>query len=158
MNTQTFLHISLVVHLIALTMVVGITIANAVASHQFWKLYDMNREHGLSAFKGIKKLQLFGMLGLLLLIFSGILMLWLYNWAYGEQLWFQVKMTCLVLILVNGFTMGRITTLRMEKLLKEGSDTKHQDTQRLRRDMKIFQLTQLSLFMIIIVLASFRFV
>jgi hypothetical protein len=140
-------------------MAVGVTIANAVASRQFWKLYDANPEHGLAAFKGIKKFQMFGMLGLLLLILSGITMLWLYNWAYGEQLWFKIKMTCILLILVNGFTLGRITTLRLEKLLKqEHVSDAMQDTSRLRRNQTLFHVTQLSLFVLIIMLASFRFV
>src|SRR6266705_3593667 len=109
MNTQTLLHLCLTVHLMALTMTVGVTIANALATSQFWKLYDKNMEHGLSAFRAINKFQLFGMIGLILLILSGITMLWLYNWAYGEQLWFKIKMDCLLLILINGFTLGRIT-------------------------------------------------
>lgn len=159
MSTQTLLHICLAVHLFALTMAVGVTIANAVASSQFWKLYDTNKEHGISAFRGIKKFQILGGLGLLLLIASGFTMLWLYNWAYGEQLWFKIKMTCILLILVNGFTLGRITNLKLGKLLK-GDHLSHQsqDTSSLRRNLTIFYSTQLSLFLLIIVLASFRFV
>jgi len=159
MNTQTLLHLCLTVHLIALTMAVGVTIANAVASSQFWKLYDKNIEHGLSAFRAIKKFQMFGMIGLILLLLSGITMLWLYNWAYGEQLWFKIKMNCILLILINGFTLGRITTLKLEKLLKEERPSDNLvDISRLRRNQKIFHFTQLSLFILIVVLASFRFV
>jgi hypothetical protein len=159
MNTQTFLHLGLTVHLIALTMAVGVTIANAIATNQFWKLYDRNSAHGLSAFRAIKKFQVIGMIGLLLLILSGITMLWLYNWAYGEQLWFKIKMTCILLLLINGFTVGRITTLRFERMLMEDGHQEglKQDTLRLRTTSKLFHLIQLSLFAFIIILASFRF-
>jgi uncharacterized membrane protein len=140
-------------------MAVGVTIANTVASKQFWKLYNNNKEHGIAAFKGIKKFQMLGMIGLLLLIVSGITLLGLYNWAYGEQLWFKIKMTCILLILVNGFTLGRITTLKLDKLLKGEHTPDHpKDTFRLRRNHFLFQIIQLSLFSLIIVLASFRFV
>ena len=65
---QTILHLSLVVHIIAISMVVGITIANFVAFKQFWKLYAVNHEQGLSAFRAITNFQFIGMIGLLLLI------------------------------------------------------------------------------------------
>lgn len=147
------------IHLIALTMAVGITIASAVASRQFWKLYDSDRLQGLSAFRGIKKFQLFGMVGLLLLILSGITMLSLYDWAYGEQLWFRIKMSCILLILVNGFTFGRMTTVRMGKLLARDGHANGAEVGvlRLKRNQSIFLATQLSLFFVIIVMSSFRF-
>jgi hypothetical protein len=159
MNTQTSLHLCLTVHLIALTMAVGAIIANAIVSRQFWKLYDSNQEHGIAAFRGIGKLQLVGMLGLLLLIASGITMLWLYNWAYGEQLWFKIKMTCILLLFVNGFTLGRITTLKLARLIKEpyNSDAA-QNTTQLRKNQSTFYFIQLLLFGIIIGLAVFRFI
>lgn len=159
MNTQSLLHLFLLIHLIALTMSVGITIASAVATTQFWKLYDKDRLQGILAFRGIRKFQVIGGLGMLLLILSGIAMLWLYNWAFGEQLWFHIKMGCILLIFVNGFTFGRITTARMGKLLKdEETGNAAVDVSRLRRRQGIFHAAQLSLFFIIILMASFRFV
>ena len=160
MSTQSLLHLFLSIHLIALTMAVGITIASAVATSQFWKLYDKDRLQGISAFRGIKKFQIFGGLGLLLLILSGVVMLSLYNGAFHDQLWFQIKMTCILLLLINGFTLGRITTKKMSKLLKDDQQANSQvpDIPRLKRNQAIFHATQLSLFFIIIVLASFRFV
>jgi uncharacterized membrane protein SirB2 len=160
MNTQSLLHLLLSIHLIALTMAVGITIASTVASNQFWKLYDKDKLQGISAFRGIKKFQLFGGLGLLLLIVSGVGMLSLYNGAFHDQLWFQIKMTCILLMIVNGVTLGRITTNRMSKLLNGDGQTSNPGTDipRLKRNQAIFYATQLSLFVVIIVLASFRFV
>lgn len=160
MNTQSLLHLCLAIHLIALTMAVGITIASAVATSQFWKLYDKDRLQGISAFQAIKKFQVFGGLGMLLLILSGIAMLWLYNWAFAEQLWFNIKMTCLLLIFVNGFTFGRKSTIRMGKLIDEGRQVSNSDADilRLKRSQTIFHAGQLSLFFVMIVMASFRFV
>jgi uncharacterized membrane protein YbjE (DUF340 family) len=159
MNTQTILNIALTVHLISLTLAVGITVANAVAFPQFWKLYDKNKEQGLSAFEGIAKFQLVGIIGLLLLILSGITMLWVFHWTLGEQLWFRIKMILVLLLFVNGFTLGRTTTLKLRKLLKrkkDDNDAKPQ-TNRLRKNLQIFNLTQLSIFIVIIILAVFRF-
>jgi uncharacterized membrane protein YbjE (DUF340 family) len=159
MNTQTILQISLVLHLIALAMAVGITIANAVAFKQFWKLYDANKEHGLAAFRAITKFQLFGIVGLSLLILSGITMLWLSQWTFVELLSFKIKMSLVVLLFVNGFTLGRTTTLKLQKLLSEEKqpDELQTETTRLRRNLQIFHLTQLSIFTMIIIFAVFRF-
>jgi len=159
MNTQTILRITLVLHLIALTMAVGITIANAIAFKQFWKLYYNNKEHGLSAFRAITKFRVFGIIGLMVLILTGLILLWLFNWTLGELLWFKIKMFIVVLLFVNGFTMGRITSEKLETLLRQeaGSTDLQPDTKRLRRHLIIFHFTQLTLFTLIIILAVFRF-
>lgn len=152
------LHLTLMVHLVALTMAVGVAIANAVVSSQWWKLYDGNREHALTAFEATKKLQTIGLIGLVLLIISGFTLLGLYRGGYGGQLWLQIKMAVVLLILLNRFTLGRSTNSKLERMIRgeqPSSDLSY--NLRLKRNSKIFHLTQLSLFVIIIVLAAFKF-
>ncbi len=156
MSTQTLLHLFLTLHLIALTLAVGATTANAFALRQFWKIYDVNPEHGIVGFKGIRKFQVVGGIGLLLLIISGVVLLALYHFAYGPQLWFRIKMICLLLIFVNALSFGRIASSRLGKLINQGQG--ELDITRLRKSLSLFHVVQLSLFAIIIVLASFRFV
>lgn len=159
MNTQTILQITLVLHIIALVIAIGITLANTIANRQFWKLYDQNKEQGLAAFKATTKFRIFGILGLMLLIVTGIIMLWLFNWTLGQLLWFKIKMFIVVLLFGNGFTLGRSTSKKLEKiLLVENIPNEVQpETIRLRINMSIFQITQLSLFVIIIIISVFRF-
>ncbi len=155
---QILLHLSLVVHIIAISMVVGITIANFVAFKQFWKLYAVNRDQGLSAFRAISNFQLIGMIGLLLLILSGITMLYLVEWSFFSLLWFKIKLSIILLIFVNGFTMGRIQTIKLQAFLsdeKTSTESQH-DIGKIKRNMKIFHLTQLTLFVIIIIVSVFR--
>ena len=160
MNPQIILQITLVFHLIALAMAIGITLANAIANRQFWKLYDKNKEQGLAAFKATTKFRVYGMIGLGLLILTGLIMLWIFNWAFMDLPWFQIKLVIVVLLFVNGFTLGRTTSEKLEKILMEENDSSdvYPETIRLRRNMQIFLLTQLSLFIVIIILAVFRFV
>jgi hypothetical protein len=159
MSAQTILHITLVLHLIALTIAVGITIATAIAFRQFWRLYDKNKEYGLSAFRAITKFRVFGIIGLMVLILTGLIMLWLFDWTLAGLLWFKIKMFIVVLLFVNGFTSGRTTSQKLEALLKQeaGSPGFAPDTKKLRRHLMIFHLTQLTLFALIIILAVFRF-
>jgi hypothetical protein len=159
MNTQTVLNIALVLHLIAMSMVIGVVIANYITFKQLWGLYDENSESGLSAFRRISKLQVAGMIGLLLLILSGLTMLYLFHWTLVSLFWFRIKLLIVVLILVNGFTMGRIQTVKFQTFLSEKRESGQlrTDTGKLRRNLQIFNLTQLSLFLLVIVFSVFRF-
>ena len=59
MNTHTILQTALVLHLIALAMAIGITLANAIAQKQFWKLYDQNKSQGIAAFRATLKFRIY---------------------------------------------------------------------------------------------------
>jgi hypothetical protein len=159
MNTQTILNITLVLHLIALSVVIGITIANYVACQQSWKLYDSDKDQGLAAFRSIAKFRLVGIIGLLTLIVTGITMLYLFQWTLISLLWFKIKLFIVLLIFVNGFTIGRIQNEKLDAfLLEEGQSRSPQiDTKKLKRNLDIFNLTQLLLFVLIIILSIFRF-
>jgi len=159
MMSQTILHTSLVVHIIGVSMVLGITIANYVAFRQCWKLYGTHKEQGLSAFQAVSKFQIVGITGLLLLILSGIIMLYLFQWTFYELLWFKIKLCLVLLIFINGFTTGRIQTLKLMAFLSEVSATGEspKDIALLKRNLRIFHLTQLLLFFLIIVVSVFRF-
>ena len=159
MISQTILHTTLVVHIVGISMVLGITIANYVAFKQFWKLYDINKEQGLSAFRAISKFQVVGITGLLLLILSGIIMLYLFQWTFYELLWFKIKLCLVLLIFINGFTMGRIQTLKLMTFLSKvkAPSESTKDIALLKRNLRVFHLTQLMLFFLIIVVSVFRF-
>ncbi|MBK9729854.1 MAG: hypothetical protein IPO83_00925 [Chitinophagaceae bacterium] len=156
---QAVLQITLTLHLIALAMAIGITLANAISQYQFWKLYDSNKEQGLAAFKATTKFRVFGIIGLMVSILTGLIMLWLLNWSLTALLWFKIKLAIVVLLFVNGFTLGRTTSDKLDAILKSENNTDEvqHETIRLRRNMQLFQLTQLSMFIIIIILAVFRF-
>jgi hypothetical protein len=159
MDKQTILQLALAFHLVAMGMAIGITLANAVANNQFWKLYDKSKEQGLAAFRATVKFRVFGMMGLALLILTGVIMLWAVHWTLVELLWFKIKLFLVFLLFVNGFTLGRTTSQKLEEVLKaeNKSGGVHPETIRLRKSLQIFQLTQLGLFVIIIILAVFRF-
>lgn len=159
MNTQIILQIMLTLHLVALAVTIGIALVSVVLHRQFWKLYDNNTGQSIAAFKATLKLRIYGIMGLGILILTGVMMLWLFNWTMAELLWFKIKMFIVVLLFVNGFTIGKTTSEKLEKILNSENriDKVQHETIRLRKRMRIFQLTQLSLFILIIILAIFRF-
>jgi hypothetical protein len=159
MTTQIILYTALVVHLIALAISIGITLANAIACLQFWKLYDKDKAQGLAGFRAIAKFQLFGIIGLSTQILTGLIILWVFKWTLVELLWFKIKLFMVVLLFVNGFTLGRTTSLKLQKLFSANiqTDKPESETGKLKRNILIFQVIQLSIFIIIITLSVFKF-
>jgi len=158
MSSQTIFDLLLVLHLCGMATAIGMTLANLIAFKQFWKLYAINKEQGVLSFRGITKFNLFGMLSLLLVILTGIGLLWVVHWTLAELLWFKIKMTMVLLLLVNGFTLGRINNVKLSKLISEKEKPNPlPDIKNLKRNLQIFQATQLILFLIAIIMVAFKF-
>jgi hypothetical protein len=138
-------------------MAIGKTLAGFIAHQQFWKLFETNRGHGIAAFKAIAKFQTAGIIGLLLLILSGLTMLTLVQWTFLSLLWFKIKLFIVLLLIVNGFTLGRTSTLRLQRFVLKGVKHAQPDAVTVKRSVRIFQAIQLSLFLLIILLSVFRF-
>ena len=150
--------VALVIHIIGFIVTIGITLASFQAYQQFWKLYAFNKEQGLAAFRSFKSMQVIGLFGLLALIISGVAMLALVHWTFLSLLWFQVKLGLVVLIFVNGFTLGRGSTMQLQAFLKqEQSDKSIIEVNKIRSRLQNFQLIQLAIFLGIIILTVFRF-
>ncbi len=159
MTTSIFLQLARFFHLIGLTLAVGILLASFVAGRQGWALLAQDKASGLAAFRSMATLQVVGAIGLMLLLLSGAAMLALLEWTLLSLLWFQLKLLAVGLLFLNGFSMGRKQTLNLQALIAEEKKGHGQmpDFTRLKRNLQIFQLTQLSLFMLIILLSVFRF-
>ena len=158
MITDTIYPLLLILHLSGMAIAAGITFANFIAYKQFWKLYSINKAQGVLSFRGINKFNLFGMLSLFLTILSGMGMLWMVDWVFVQLLWFEIKLTLVVLLFVNGFTMGRINNEKLANLIsiKDDPNPLPDDVDTLKRNLQIFQGTQLILFLLIIILVVFK--
>jgi hypothetical protein len=152
MKTQTLLEFTLFLHFLGFVMGGGTLLGNLVAFKHCWKLFDADRQGGTAAFKVLSRLQIVGMIGILLLIITGVIMLWMLEWTFVSLLWFQIKLALVVLIFVNGFTIGRSQTLKLQSLLS-GEKDRPIDTQKLRANLRVFQSTQLLIFLVIVFLS-----
>jgi hypothetical protein len=145
-------------HLIALVIAIGITLSNTIAHIEFWKLYDADKEKGLAAFQATKKFRVFGIFGLMLLIISGVLMLWLYQWTFIQLVWFQIKLFLVILLFVNGFTLGRTTSEKLDVIIKtEAKTNRATEIKKLKKRMQLFQFCQLIVYLLIIAVVVLRF-
>jgi len=159
MNSPTIFNLLLVLHICGIAVAIGMTVANFIAYKQFWKLYAISKDQGVLAFRGVTKFNLFGMLSLFLVILTGIGMLWLIHWYFAELFWFKIKMTMVLLLFINGFTFGRINNVKLAKLIseKETPGPLPDNIEKLKRNLQIFQSTQLILFLIAIIMVVFKF-
>jgi hypothetical protein len=146
-------------HVIGFIIAIGITLATYFSYNKFWRLYDTDRDKGLAAFKIVASVQRVGLIGLLIVLLAGFTMLFLVHWTYLSFLWFQIKLGLIVLLFVNGFTLGRISALRLNSLIEhENSNTiSKTETDHLRIRFRTFQLLQLLIYALIIIMSVFRF-
>lgn len=146
-------------HIFGFIAAIGVTLASLVAYIQFWNLYAVDRDKGVAAVRAFQKLQMVGGIGLGVVILSGVGMLAMMDWAFIQVLWFQIKLGLVLLLFVNGFMIGRIPSVKLEKLLREDGQSSNEQSEInfIHARLKTFQIIQLMIFATIIFLTVFRF-
>lgn len=144
-------------HILGFITAIGVTFSTFLAYKQFWKLYHISPDLSFATFKTFQNLQIAGMLGLLVVLLAGISMLILADYSFTRLVWFQIKLGFVVLIFVNGFTLGRASTLQLNALMeKRANKGDSVEAGKLELRVNTFQAIQLSLYAIIILLSVFR--
>lgn len=159
MTTETIYHAALATHITGLTMMAGTTLMDYVIFKQVWKQYWADKTRALAISEALVKLQIVFGSGFLLLIISGVTMMYLTHGVFGEQLWFRIKFGLILLIMVNGLGFGRRLGVRLRKLLpQEVSGVNVGDKiRKIRDNLSLFHITQLAIFLTIFVLSVFKF-
>ena len=151
-------NIALVTHVVGITLAAGATFFDFVIVSIHWQ----NRSKSiLDSFVSEtilnNVLRVLGV-GMLLIILSGIGMMIFLHGVWGQQTWFRIKMVILVLIIVNAIVFRRLLGVRFQKLLSaEAGDVASQQLLDVRRNIKIVQVVQMVLFVVIFVLSVFKF-
>ena len=157
MNTLILLQISIILHLVGLTLMAGTTVAEYITFNTFSKLFDKNRERSLSLLELLKKLS--GLLGIgaALLILSGIGPLIITNGVFIHQLWFRIKLLLIGILILNGFLVGSRQESKLKTGINETGEHGNEQITKAMRNLRIFYRVQMGIFFIIIVLAVFKF-
>ena len=157
--TMQILYSSLLtLHILSFIAAMGTVLVSLFSYRQFWKLYAIDSVQGKAAFQSFLKTRTIGMIGLFMAILAGLSMEFTVSFAHAQSTWFRIKMFLVLLLFVNGFTQGRITTLRLQKLVSEqGLAAPPIRVSKLKRACDLFIYTQLTIFLLIIIMAAFRF-
>ncbi|HEX9511865.1 MAG TPA: hypothetical protein VF939_15345 [Puia sp.] len=154
------LQTGLVLHITGIIMMVGVSLAEFVASRQLWMFILTDKDKARTILRTTSSFSLLQGIGAVLIIAGGILMMAAFHGAIAGQLWFQVKMVLLLLILLNFLVIARPAKRKLRKLLNgttEAPAIGQEAIPAIKKRLTIFQATQLVLFWLIIVLAVFKF-
>jgi hypothetical protein len=159
MTTLTIYHISLVTHIVGLTMMAGTTFVDYVLFKQFWKQLAINEAKGLAINEAMSKLPILFGLGITLLIISGVSMMAITHGVFGEQIWFRIKFGLVIIIIINGLAVGRRLGLKLRKILSEKASEKNVEEKlfKVKSSLSLFHISQMALFITIFVLSVFKF-
>jgi hypothetical protein len=159
MSTETIYHTALVTHIIGLTMMAGTTLMDYVIFKQLWKQYALDKPKALAIGEATVKLQIVFGIGFLLLVISGVTMMYITHGAFGEQTWFRIKFGLIILIVINGLTMGRRQGVKLRKLLPEEISGINVGDKllKVKDSLNIFHISQMAIFITIFILSVFKF-
>ena len=148
-----FYKIALVMHITGIAMLAGTTFIDLILSRQVLKSTPGDISRGITINGLLHRLQRITGVGMLVIIASGVIMMAYLHHVWGKQLWFQVKMGILLLIIINGLVVRRKMGGRLDRLLTESSP----DFSVLKRNMSIMYLLQMLFFLTVFVLSVFKF-
>lgn len=159
----TLYTLGLLLHIIGITLIAGGFIGSAVAERLLWQ--QLNQSQVATSAMLLPLLKNYPSvirIGSLLMLVSGLLMLWGVNWLYWGQLWLTLKLILYVLLTLNGALIAGPTQQRLVSLL--GSENQSTDSPAslqlavapIRQRMNLFLLTEGGMLMLVYVLAIFK--
>jgi uncharacterized membrane protein SirB2 len=151
------LQILLVVHLTGLALMAGITVVDTVTFRFFSKSFEKERERSLNLLALMEKLDALLGIGAALLILSGTGLLIITHGAFVHQIWFKIKLALILTLILNGFIVGGRQKSKLKTSINENSPAFDVQTKQAIRNIKIFYLVQMGLFLTIIFLSVFKY-
>ena len=142
---------SLLIHITGISIAAGTTFISFLINRRFWQAYGTNRVKALTLIELSSRFPRITGLGIGLLILSGMYFMFLTKGAFGEQLWFRIKMVLVIFVIIINIVINIL-----EKRVK-GMVTAEVDAGIIRRKLTNYYLLQLLLFLTIFVLGVFKF-
>jgi len=157
MNTMILLQILLVVHLTGLALMAGTTVVDTVTFRFFSKSFEKERERSLNLLTLMGKLEALLGIGAALLILSGTGLLIITHGAFIHQIWFKIKLGLILTLILNGFIVGGRQKSKLNSSINGSRPAFDVQTKQAIRNIKIFYLAQMGLFLTIIFLSVFKY-
>lgn len=152
----TLLQVCLVLHITGIVLLGGTTLLNYIISKQFWACVSSDRNKALVINSTTLNFGRITAIGGVITILSGIAMVVVFHGIVASQLWFRIKMTLLLVIILNALLFARPQNNRLKKLLSV-DHTKAGDLNAVKSKMDFYYTVQLLLFFSMFILSVFRF-
>jgi len=140
-----------------LVLMAGTTIVDYTSFRTFWKLFDQEKEKLSGLLQVMSKFSRLIGIGAAVLILSGFGMMALTRGVFSGQLWFRIKFGLVIILVGNGVMVGRRQGLKFRKLMADNDFELSGQINRTRIALHRFYLSQLAIFLIIIILSVFKF-
>jgi hypothetical protein len=156
---QHLYQIALVTHLVGITTMAGSTLVSYILLNRFWNLQVNANAAAIPLLDATVKLNKLFAAGILLLIVSGVTMMYLTGGAYGEQVWFRIKFGLIITVILNGLLVGRRQGIKLMGTIgvSLSGTVPDSELEKMKRTMMLFYLAQIVLFVLIYTLSVFKF-
>src|SRR5690242_12130528 len=145
-------------HIIGITLIAGDSIGGLVLERQVYRYFNQTPSKAVVLAPLMSRYPIIIQSGALLMLLSGLTMLYTLHWAVASELWFIIKMCLYVALILNGLLVAKPTGMKLGKLLAMApSETTNQQFRILKRRMTIFHITEFSMLAMIYLLAIYRF-
>jgi hypothetical protein len=150
---------ALFIHIIGITCIAGGSIGGLFLEKHIWKHIRESPEkvHVLGPL--MSQYPAIIQVGTLLMLISGLMMLEVLGWIVAGQWWFIVKMILVVALVLNGMLVAKPNGAKLRILvprLINGEDVKV-EIAKVKKNMTWFHISELSMLVIVYLLAVFRF-
>jgi len=160
METFNILKSGLVLHITGIVVMVGTLFASFLVYRQFWKLFTSEKDKAAVLFNIISRFQVAQMIGGALVITGGIIMMIAFHGVLMHAAWFKIKMTMLLLIILNAAFVARPAVLQLKQLLvpvQTGEAEAQFNMLAVKRKITVFYALQFIFFLAIFILSAFQF-
>jgi len=144
-------------HLLGVIAFAGTSLVDYVTMRQFWQQYGQNRTRAIAVLQAMAKFPLLMRVGIIVIILGGVGMMGLTHGVFGEQVWFRIKFGLFVILILNYLLLGRRQVTALRQAVEKNADLVAGQLKKRKNNLDIFQLSQLLLFFIIILLSVFKF-
>lgn len=158
MSTFNLLSFGLVLHITGIALMAGGTLGVFVSLRQLWKYVPAEQQKAALLLRSSAGYTIFFGIGAGLILISGFLLLRAFQFSVTGQAWFRIKMALVVLLFLNARIVAAPVINRLKKLL--AADTNVMDLPQLfslKRRLTVFHVVQFMMFLVIFVLAVYRF-
>ena len=156
MNPYTLRLLFLTIHISGLILMAGTSVTAFVVFRAFIRKINTNREASAWFLQLQDDLAKTFRPGGILMILSGIGLMWTTRGVYLHQVWLQIKLSLIVLFLVNEFVLGNPQMKRLKGSFSETNAGVDPVFTTAVSKLNIFYTVQLLIFLSIISLAIFK--
>jgi hypothetical protein len=149
-----FYHTGILLHIIGIMLIGGGSIGSLFVENAFWKKAKQSPNEALLLAPLMQQLPIVIIVGSVLMLASGLLLLYVANWAYIYQPWLLIKLVLYIILMLNGALVAKPLGAQIARMV--ATYPAHSQLHSLQKKMTRFHLVQFTLLLAVFVLAVFK--